>query len=50
MVKMVDLNDYQDLLEDFSKREFNILSFAEKVERKHILPILMINGINQLEI
>lgn len=46
MVKMVDLNDYEDHLVDFSKRDFNIMSFSEKVDRKYILPILMINGIN----
>ena len=28
MVKMVDLNDYQDLLADFYTREFNIMAFA----------------------
>lgn len=46
MVKTVDLNKYHDLLEDFSRREFNVLAFSRKVERQHVLPILMINGIN----
>jgi len=29
MVKMLDLSNYHELLEDFSKREFNIFSFSK---------------------
>lgn len=50
MVKMVDLNNYSELLSDFSKREFDILSFARKVDRRKVLPVCMINCINNLEL
>jgi hypothetical protein len=34
MVKMVDLAKYEDLLEDFAKREFDILKFTGQVDRR----------------
>jgi hypothetical protein len=50
MVKFVDLNKYEQLLEDFTKREFDILSFSRKVDRDKVLPICMINSINILDL
>jgi hypothetical protein len=38
------------MMADFDKREFDIFSFSRQVERKRVLPICMINAINQLEL
>ena len=51
LVKCVDLSAYESMLENFDKREFDIFAFSRLVgERKRVLPICMINAIDQLEL
>ena len=46
----IDLKEYDSMLSDFSKLEFDIFAIAKQLERKNILPICMMNAIDQLEL